>query len=69
MIQLPRPRELDAVQSGLRRAPVTALLGPRQCSKTTLARSLRAEHYFDLEDPRGTARPTAAACVDRASRI
>ena len=29
---------------------------PRQCGKTTLARSLRAEHVFDLEDPRSLAR-------------
>ena len=56
MRYLPRPRELGAVQAGLRRAPITALLGPRQCGKTTLARSLGAEHYFDLEDPRSLAR-------------
>lgn len=32
---------------------VTALLGPRQCGKTTLARAFRVprENYFDLEDP------------------
>ncbi len=38
----------------IRLNPVTALLGPRQCGKTTLARQIakavRAE-YFDLEDP------------------
>ena len=56
MLHLPRPRELEAVRAGLRRSPVTALLGPRQCGKTTLARSLRAEHFFDLEDPRSLAR-------------
>ena len=53
---LPRPRELGALRAKLCRAPVTALLGPRQCGKTTLARSLEAEHYFDLEDPRSLAR-------------
>ncbi|NGX58474.1 MAG: hypothetical protein K940chlam3_01381, partial [Chlamydiae bacterium] len=38
--------------------PVVALLGPRQCGKTTLARMYlemengrRQVHYFDLEDP------------------
>ena len=36
--------------------PVVALLGPRQCGKTTLARQYVKEqvnkvHYFDLEDP------------------
>ena len=47
MVHLPRPRELEAVESKLRRAPITALLGPRQCGKTTLARSLNTEHFFD----------------------
>ena len=56
MRYLPRPRELEAVRAGLRRAPVTALLGPRQCGKTTLAQSLEAEHFFDLEDPRSLVR-------------
>ena len=56
MHHLPRPRELEAVRAGLRRAPITALLGPRQCGKTTLAQSLKAEHFFDLEDPRSLAR-------------
>ena len=56
MRYLPRPRELEAVRAKLRRAPITALLGPRQCGKTTLAQSLKAEHFFDLEDPRSLAR-------------
>ena len=56
MIHLPRQRELEAVRAKLRRAPITALLGPRQCGKTTLARSVKAEHFFDLEDPRSLAR-------------
>ena len=36
--------------------PVTAILGPRQCGKTTLARALNADAYFDLENPRDLAR-------------
>ena len=56
MHYLPRPRELEALRAKLRRAPITALLGPRQCGKTTLARALEAEHFFDLEDPRSLAR-------------
>ncbi len=56
MRHLPRPRELGAVRAKLRRAPITALLGPRQCGKTTLAQLLKAEHFFDLEDPRSLAR-------------
>jgi uncharacterized protein len=38
--------------STVRRAPVTALLGPRQCGKTTLARMFGSSGqgtYFDLE--------------------
>jgi hypothetical protein len=36
--------------------PVTAILGPRQCGKTTLVRTLAADHYFDLENPQDLAR-------------
>lgn len=42
------------VDRALGRSPVAALIGPRQCGKTTLARDfLPAEsgNYFDLEDP------------------
>ncbi|MDD9998974.1 MAG: AAA family ATPase [Rhodospirillaceae bacterium] len=53
---LPCPRELEAVKAGLRRAPVSVLFGPRQCGKTTLAGRLRAEHVFNLENPRSLAR-------------
>ncbi|MGQ9554476.1 MAG: ATP-binding protein [Anaerolineae bacterium] len=47
-----RPRYLEQLSSAVRRSPVTALLGPRQCGKTTLARVF-AQHrqatFFDLE--------------------
>jgi hypothetical protein len=49
-----RQRYIERVKKALGRNPVVALLGPRQCGKTTLARKLMpAEHpqYFDLEDP------------------
>ncbi len=36
--------------------PVAAMLGPRQCGKTTLARAMNTDHYFDLENPRDAAR-------------
>ena len=46
-----RPRVLDELQGALRRSPVVALLGPRQCGKTTLAHQLAEadRHFFDLE--------------------
>src|SRR5437868_12846036 len=49
------------VRQALRRSPVTVLLGPRQCGKTTLARQLvpaDSLNYFDLEDPQSLARLT-----------
>lgn len=52
MIQ--RPKYLDAVMLAIKRSPVTALMGPRQCGKTTLARMVATSsqsHYFDLESP------------------
>jgi len=50
-------READRreIKRLLRQFPVTALLGPRQCGKTTLAREFNAKHYFDLENPRDLA--------------
>jgi len=50
---------LQQVRTALRRSRVVALLGPRQCGKTTLARQLVAvdsANYFDLEDPTTLAR-------------
>lgn len=35
--------------------PVTAILGPRQAGKTTLAKTFEADHHFDLENPRDAA--------------
>jgi predicted AAA+ superfamily ATPase len=49
-----RKQYQSLVRKALARNPVVALLGPRQCGKTTLARQLiSAGHpnYFDLEDP------------------
>jgi uncharacterized protein len=49
---IPRKRDLDRLKRLMRTFPVTCLIGPRQCGKTTLARSLERDHYFDLENPR-----------------
>ena len=56
---LSRSARLAAVQAALARSPVVAMLGPRQCGKTTLARQLvsaASANYFDLEDPISLAR-------------
>ncbi|MAE70707.1 MAG: hypothetical protein CME06_09590 [Gemmatimonadetes bacterium] len=49
---IPRPVHLSRLETALARSPVTALLGPRQCGKTTLARQIAEQHgadYYDLE--------------------
>jgi len=54
-----RPRLNQAVRQNLELFPITAIIGPRQSGKTTLARQLaefEAAEYFDLEDPRSEAR-------------
>ncbi len=57
---LERPRLEKAVEVALARSPAAALLGPRQCGKTTLARRIMERHAgavrFDLEDPIDLAR-------------
>lgn len=47
-----RLRYIDMVDTALERSPIVAILGPRQCGKTTLARVVsktRESTYFDLE--------------------
>jgi len=60
MKTLSRPRRIAKVRASLRRSPVVALLGPRQCGKSTLARAIARQSpgatFFDLEDPRDVAR-------------
>jgi uncharacterized protein len=54
-----RRSDLLLVRTALRRSRVVALLGPRQCGKTTLARQFVSPdslNYFDLEDPQSLAR-------------
>ena len=49
-----RATDLKLIRDALKRARVVALLGPRQCGKTTLARHIvpaDSINYFDLEDP------------------
>ena len=63
--KMERPRFLELISRYFRTHPVVAILGPRQCGKTTLARmfcdtqpSLPNENYFDLENSRDTQRLT-----------
>jgi uncharacterized protein len=54
-----RPELKQAVRDTLDRSRVVALIGPRQCGKTTLARQFvlpSSVNYFDLEDPLSLAR-------------
>jgi uncharacterized protein len=47
-----RPVYLKQLQTAMGRSPITALLGPRQCGKTTLAHAFakgKNVTYFDLE--------------------
>src|SRR5438045_2599687 len=56
-----RNADIALVKAALRRSRIVAILGPRQCGKTTLARQFVAadsRNYFDLEDPRSLARLT-----------
>lgn len=52
-----RPDYLHEIEKAFQTSKVVALLGPRQCGKTTLARQYFATHqglksqYFDLENP------------------
>ena len=51
---IPRPEQIEKIKSSFQVHPVTALLGPRQCGKTTLARLIAEKEpatIFDLEDP------------------
>ena len=54
-----RKTDIQSVRAAIRRSRVVALLGPRQCGKTTLARQFvpaDSLNYFDLEDPQSIAR-------------
>lgn len=49
----------QTIKKALKRSPVVALIGPRQCGKTTLARQFvqpNSLNYFDLENPTSLAR-------------
>lgn len=51
-----RSIDKNEIQKRIHSFPVTAILGPRQCGKTTLARTFACDHFFDLENPQDHAR-------------
>lgn len=58
-----RGADISLIRAALKRSRIVALLGPRQCGKTTLARQFvpaNSLNYFDLEDPQSLARLTEA---------
>jgi len=53
-MKIPRPRLVQTLLDSISYHPVTALLGPRQCGKTTVSRMIGntiASRRFDLEEP------------------
>ena len=59
---IPRPEPIRQIQNSFQVHPVTALLGPRQCGKTTLSRVIAEKEpstVFDLENPVDIQRLTA----------
>lgn len=53
-----RPKIQNSILKGLEQSPGVALLGPRQCGKTTLAREIASQQggrIFDLENPEDAA--------------
>lgn len=50
-----RGHDLESIHRLIKTFPMAAILGPRQCGKTFLARQIKADHYFDLENPRDLA--------------
>jgi len=63
---IPRPAVIAQIARALAIHPVAALLGPRQCGKTTVARMIEEQQpstYFDLENPVDVRRLSAPLTV------
>lgn len=56
MKMIDRKDDYQNIQELIHDYPVVAIIGARQCGKTTLARKLDFDHYFDLENPRDLVR-------------
>ena len=68
-MEIKRTKELRILTQRIKEVPVVAIIGPRQCGKTTLAKqfarkySSKRIHFFDLENPNDLVRldnPTLA---------
>jgi uncharacterized protein len=60
-MQIQRPAEIETLNRLVKNNPVVAILGPRQCGKTTLSRQFSSQWpsmatFFDLENPRDVQR-------------
>lgn len=60
-MEIKRTAEIEILNSLVRNNPVVAILGPRQCGKTTLSRQFASQWkseatFFDLEHPRDVQR-------------
>ena len=51
-----RKQAVKQINNLIRNFPATAILGPRQSGKTFLAKQIKYNHYFDLENPRDLSR-------------
>ncbi len=63
---IPRPTVINQITRLLSIHPIVALMGPRQCGKTTVARMVgeqQASTYFDLENPVDVQRLSAPLTV------
>lgn len=56
MTFIERKKDFRDIQKLIRSFPVVAVLGARQCGKTTLVKTIPYKYYFDLENPRDIAR-------------
>jgi predicted AAA+ superfamily ATPase len=59
-MKIERRELVTRIENLLNQYPVTLLLGPRQCGKTTIAKEIFSRlggTYFDLEDPETPLKP------------
>lgn len=65
-MMIPRPQLLSIISQSIKNYPVSLILGPRQCGKTTIAKEINQHEngsYFDLEDPETPLKPEIAKQV------